>query len=58
MYIPVNPSFTKYKLGVWGCSLHGLVFVMLGWNGGRRFMDGNNSCAIVADIVQKVLMLL
>ena len=32
--------------------------MMLGWNGGGCFMDGNDSCAIVADIVQKVLMLL
>ena len=32
--------------------------MMLGWNGGGRFMDGNDSCAIIADIVQNVLMLL
>ena len=28
MYTPVNPSFTIYKWGVRGCSLHGRVFVM------------------------------
>ena len=28
MYTPVNPSFTIYKWGVRGSSLHGNVFVM------------------------------
>ena len=27
-YTPANPSFTLYKWGIRGCSLHGLVFVM------------------------------
>ena len=29
MYTPVNPSFTIYKWGVRGCSLHGHVIMIL-----------------------------
>ena len=28
MYTPVNPSFTIYKWGVTGCTLHGHVSMM------------------------------